>query len=89
MPSGLVKLSGSPGRPASMRSSAAGSAVPVTAIPYLGSGSSMLCPPATWQPAARPAARPPASTSAASAAGSLSRGQPSRFTATSGTPPIA
>jgi hypothetical protein len=46
-PIGLVRLSGRPGRPASIRSSAAGSAVPVTAIPYFGSGSSMLCPPAT------------------------------------------
>ena len=42
VPIGLVSDSGSPARPASMRSSLAGSASPVTAMPYLGSGSSML-----------------------------------------------
>ena len=47
VPIGLVRLSGRPGCPASIRSNAAGSAVPVTAMPYFGSGSSMLCPPAT------------------------------------------
>jgi len=47
VPIGLVKLSGRPGCPASIRSNAAGSAVPVTAMPYFGSGSSMLCPSAT------------------------------------------
>ena len=39
--------------------------------------------------AARATSRPPRSTSAASSAGSVSRGQPSRFRATSGSPPIA
>ena len=62
---------------------------PVTAMPYLGSGSSIECPPPTWQPASCATSRPPRSTSAASSAGSTSRGQPSRFTATTGVPPIA
>ena len=47
LPIGLVSESGRPGCPASMRSSRAGSASPVTAMPYFGSGSSMLWPPAT------------------------------------------
>ncbi len=89
VPSGLVSDNGSPGRPASIRSSRAGSASPVTAMPYFGSGSSMLCPPATWQPACRAISSPPRSTSTASSDGSRSRGQPSRFSATSGSPPTA
>ena len=89
MPSGLVSVSGSPGRPASLRSSRSGSTSPVTAMPYLGSGSSTLCPPATWQPASPATVSPPRSTSAASSNGSTSRGQHSRLSATSGRPPIA
>ena len=89
LPIGLVRLIGSPARPASMRSSASGSASPVTAMPYLGSGSSMLCPPASRQPACRAASSPPRSTSPASSTGSVARGQPSRFSATSGVPPTA
>jgi hypothetical protein len=88
-PIGLVRLSGWPGGPASIRSSSAGSASPVTAMPYLGSGSSMLCPPATRQPARPAASSPPRSTSPASSALSFARGQPSRFSATSGSPPTA
>jgi hypothetical protein len=38
---------------------AAGSPMPEIAIPYLGSGSSTLCPPATWQPALRATSKPP------------------------------
>ena len=89
LPSGLVRVSGCPAAPASIRSSRSGWASPVTAMPYLGSGSSMLCPPATWQPAARATSRPPRSTSAARSALSTSRGQPSRLSATSGSPPTA
>ena len=89
MPSGLVRVNGSPGRPASLRSKRSGSATPVTAMPYLGSGSSTLWPPATWQPACRATSNPPRSTSAASSIGSTSRGQPSRLTATTGVPPMA
>ena len=62
-PSGLVSDSGRPARPASLRSRASGSATPVTAMPYFGSGSSTLCPPATGHPARRPISAPPRSTS--------------------------
>src|ERR1700761_7954011 len=89
IPSGLVSVSGNPARAASLRISTAGSTNPVTAIPYLGSGSSTLCPPATWQPAAEATSSPPRSTSAAIENGSTSRGQQSRLSATSGVPPIA
>src|SRR6516162_1478828 len=89
MPSGLVNDSGVPGLPESLRSNRFGSAVPVTARPYFGSGSSTLCPPARWQPASAQTSSPPRSVSAASSNGSTSRGQPSRFTATTGRPPIA
>ena len=89
MPSGLVSVSGTPAVPASLRMSRAGSASPVTAMPYFGSGSSTLCPPATWQPAAVATSIAPASTRRASSPGSTSRGHPSRFTATTGRPPIA
>ena len=41
-PSGFVRLMGSPARAASLRMSRSGSTSPVTASPYLGSGSSML-----------------------------------------------
>jgi selenide,water dikinase len=41
-PSGLVRVSGDPAVAASLRMSAASSTTPVTASPYLGSGSSML-----------------------------------------------
>jgi hypothetical protein len=43
-PSGLVSVSGRPAAAASLRSSRAGSTSPVTAMPYFGSGSSMLWP---------------------------------------------
>ena len=88
-PSGLVSDSAVPATAASLRMSRSRSTRPVTAMPYFGSGSSIECPPPTWQPASCATSRPPRSTSAASSAGSTSRGQPSRFTATTGVPPIA
>ena len=68
-PSGLVSVSGIPTCAASLRSSRSGSARPVTARPYFGSGSSMLCPPARNAPASAHASAPPRSTSAASVEG--------------------
>ena len=62
-PSGLVSEIGSPACAASLRIRLARSARPVTAMPYFGSGSSMLWPPATGQPASRPTSSPPRSTS--------------------------
>src|SRR5262245_2798654 len=58
-------------------------------MPYFGSGSSTLCPPATWHPPSRATSRPPRSTSVASSTGKTSRGHPRRFSATTGVPPIA
>ena len=46
-PSGLVSDKGEPELAASFRSNRPASAMPVTAMPYFGSWSSMLCPPAT------------------------------------------
>jgi hypothetical protein len=88
-PSGLVSDSAVPATAASLRMIRSRSTSPVTAMPYLGSGSSIECPPPTWQPAPWATSSPPRSTSAASSAGSTSRGQPSRFTATTGVPPMA
>ena len=58
-PSGLVSTSASPGRPPAFVSTASGATTPVTAIPYLGSGSSIECPPTTAAPAAAAASAPP------------------------------
>ena len=88
-PSGLVSDSGVPAVAAELVISRSTSTTPVTAMPYLGSGSSIEWPPPTWQPAALATSGPPRSTSAASSAGSTSRGQPSRLTATTGVPPMA
>ena len=65
-PSGLVSVIGRPASAASLRSRRSGRAVPVTAMPYLGSGSSTECPPMTGTPASVAIARPPASTSCSS-----------------------
>ena len=88
-PSGLVSVSGRPARAASLRSNRFGSPMPVTAIPYSGSGESMVCPPATGQPASRATAAPPRSTSASRSRSSTARGQPTRLIASTHSPPIA
>ena len=88
-PIGLVSVSGSPGWAASLRISFAGSATPVTAMPYLGSGSSMEWPPVTGHRASAATSRPPRSTSVSISMGSFSRGQPTRLMAVIGVPPIA
>lgn len=88
-PIGLVKVIGSPGRPASLRKSLSGAAVPVTAIPYFGSGSSIEWPPITGQPTEAAMSNPPWRTRVISSSGSFSRGQPTRLIATTGVPPMA
>ena len=88
-PMGLVRVMGRPGRAASLRMRRSGSAVPVTAMPYVGSGESIECPPITGQPASAATSRPPCSTSDIWLMGSSSRGQPTRLIATTGVPPIA
>ena len=55
----------------------------------MGSGASMLCPPAKGMPARRQASRPPAMTCPASAPSSLLMGQPRMATAIMGWPPMA
>ena len=89
VPIALVSTSVSPGRAASMVNRRPGEASPTTAIPYFGSGSSIVCPPTTRQPASAATDAPPRSTSASSDIGSVSPGQAVRFSAISGRPPIA
>ena len=61
-PSGFVSVIGRPASAASLRSRRSGCAVPVTAMPYFGSGSSTEWPPMTGTPASSAIASPPAST---------------------------
>ena len=58
-------------------------------MPYFGSGSSMLWPPRIGAPASRAVSAPPRSTSPSISIGSVPTGQPTRFSAKSGRPPIA
>src|SRR5207245_9642936 len=88
-PTGLVSTSKSPGRAPAFVSTRAGSTDPTTASPYFGSASSIECPPAIRQPAAVATAAPPSRTRARSSNGRPSRGQPTRFNASNGAPPIA
>ena len=62
---------------------------PVTAKPKIGSGLSILCPPASVMPASAQDARPPSSTCCATSGGSLSIGHPNMAIASKGVPPIA
>ena len=89
VPIALVRISWSPGAARSMVSSAAGWARPVTARPYLGTGSSIVWPPATKHPARAATSAPPRSTWPKMARSSPSPGQAARLTANSGRPPIA
>ena len=89
VPSGLVSTSRSPGRALAMVSSRAGSAIPTTARPYLGSGSSIEWPPTTGQPACPATSAPPRRTSASSSTGRSAAGQAVRLSAISGRPPMA
>ncbi len=89
VPIALVRISRSPGAARSMVIRAAGSARPVTARPYLGTGSSIVCPPATKHPACAATSAPPRSTWPRMARSSPSPGQATRLTANSGRPPIA
>ena len=89
MPNGLVKNSWQPKVAVEFLKTLLVSMVPVTAKPKMGSGESMLCPPANEIPASRHAARPPSTTCWATFAGSLSIGQPNIAMAMMGLPPIA
>ena len=70
-PSGLVSTSASPTRPPALAITRSGCTAPVTARPYLGSGSSIECPPTTSAPAARTTSSPPRSTSPSAAGAEL------------------
>ena len=65
------------------------STIPVTANPKIGSGASMLCPPAKGIPACLQTVLLPSNTLRAMDAGNLSIGQPRIATAIIGFPPIA
>ena len=89
VPMALVRISWSPGAARSMVSRAAGSASPTTARPYLGTGSSIVWPPATKHPACAATCAPPRITWPRRAMSSPSPGQAAMLTANSGRPPIA
>ena len=89
MPNGLDRIRRSPGRRPALMSIRLGSTSPTTAIPYLGSGSSMVWPPATTNPSARAASSPPASTSASRSRDSSAVFQATKFRASRGLPPMA
>src|SRR5580700_11036190 len=89
VPTGLVRISWSPGAARSIVMSRPGSARPTTARPYLGTGSSMVCPPAIAQPACAATSAPPRSTWPRIARSRPSPGQAARLTANSGRPPMA
>ena len=88
-PNGLVKYSSEPVVAVSFCFRSLMSTIPVTASPKIGSGESMLWPPASGIPASAQMLRAPSSTRRATSGGSLSTGQPSTAMASSGRPPMA
>ena len=88
MPRRLVSTSRSPGRAPPLYTISSGLATPVTARPYLGSLSSIECPPASSAPASSTFSMPPRRTSPRMPK-SRSAGQATRFIAVSGRAPIA
>ena len=61
----------------------------MTANPKMGSGLSMLCPPANGMPASEQMERPPSTTALAALSGILPNGHPRMAMAMSGVPPMA
>jgi hypothetical protein len=88
-PSGFVSHSTSPSRPPALVSTSSGCTVPVTARPYLGSGSSIEWPPTIDAPAAATASPPPRRISRSTSGPSVSSGYATRLSALTGVPPIA
>ena len=88
-PTGLVRTSASPERPRAFVITSAGSTTPVTAMPYLGSGSSIVCPPTIATPASCATSAPPRSTSPSNSDPSSATDHATRFSALTGRPPIA
>ena len=88
MPSRFVSTSRSPGRAPPLRSSLSGCAAPMTASPYLGSGSRIVWPPASVPPASRTLAEAPAKISVMTSRG-RSSGKAAIDSANRTRPPIA
>ncbi len=88
-PSGLVSTSVAPASTVELRISRSSSTKPVTAIPYFGSGSSIVWPPRMATPAAEATSAPPRRTSESNSRGRRSTGHPTRFSAIEGVAPIA
>jgi hypothetical protein len=88
-PTGFVNQSESPTDAVLLRRSREGCTVPVTAIPYFGSGSSIECPPTTATPAAAHTSAPPRRISRSTSPPRSASGKATRFRAVTGTPPIA
>ena len=88
VPIRLLNTSRSPGRPPVFVQIRSGCANPVTAIPYLGSGSSIEWPPAIATPAASATSAPPRRISPSSSIGSAF-GKATTFSANAGVAPIA
>ena len=89
VPTGLVRISWSPGSTPRLEANRPGSTTPDTARPYFISASSTLCPPLGTAPASSTASLPPRSTSASTAMGSLDAGKQTMFMAAHGSPPMA
>ena len=88
VPRGFVRNSASPGRAPFFGQIASGWAVPMTASPYLGSASRIVCPPASSAPDARTCSSAAAKMRARISVGSSS-GNAAIESARSGVPPIA
>ena len=88
VPIRFERTSTSPSRPPPFVHTSSGCTNPVTAMPYLGSGSSIEWPPATTAPAARATSAPPRRISPRSSIGSVF-GNATTFRANAGRPPIA
>jgi hypothetical protein len=88
VPSGFVRKTASPDRAPLFGQIPSGCTVPITASPYFGSASRIVCPPASSAPAARTCSSAPENTAASTSFGSSS-GNAAIESARSGAPPIA
>ncbi len=88
-PKGFVRNKWHPSSAVSLRLRSLIATRPVTANPKIGSGLSILCPPARGMPASAHILRPPSNTCCATSGANLSRGHPNMAIAKRGSPPIA
>ena len=89
VPSGLVRISRSPGRAPALVTILSGWISPVTAKPALISLSLMLCPPTTATPASAILSMPPRRISCRTSSGTVWMGKPTIESAVIGRPPMA